>query len=101
MHKAEIAFWADLGRYLLCPLCHRHSDVSLDNYIPDDGPPQPLNLGLSCVLFHEDPFIAWLWWRNKEPLRTYGQNEYQDIVAPEPPKPPPPDDDRGIYASVL
>ena len=62
-------FYSSLGRLVICPRCGMHSDLEIDraSMPTDDRDSIPYTLqgktSKGCVLFHEDPFVAWLWFK--------------------------------------
>lgn len=66
------SFYYSLGRLVICPRCGMHSDLSLDQAkLVDDevSIEQMLKSRRGCQAFHEDPLLAWLWfkWHKSHP----------------------------------
>ena len=70
MEEYRANLHADLGRYVICPKCGLHSDLEIDRQaVPlDDRAAYRLSIAGTalhgCHLFHEDPSIAWLYFKH-------------------------------------
>ena len=81
-------FYYSLGRLVKCPICGQHSDLSIDWLAAPADDRVPLEQMLAskaprgCTAFHQDPILAWLWFKYHKRAVVFDAVEDTPLVAP-------------------